>query len=91
MNVINKATYSEPNPPWDGDLSKIPEKGTLVSIDTASSGLTNRVVEGYTITWYGETPQIRIQVEGNEMFLEQIEPPLAVREKQLIEQLGRLG
>lgn len=35
---------------FDGDLCKIPEKGTLVAIDTASRGLVNCVTTGkYTL------------------------------------------
>ena len=89
-----KKIYSENETPWDGDLSVIPENGTLVAIDTASSGLVNHVVSGYKITYYSDKPQIRISVRlhgsstYNERFLEQLEPPLTIREKSILKSAG---
>jgi hypothetical protein len=74
---------------WDGDLSRIPEKDTLVSFNTASSGDVNGVVTGYKITWYENKPQIRISLRHpnsdttNQRFLNELGLPLSVREKSL--------
>lgn len=76
---------------WDGNISKIPEKNTLISFSTAISGLVNCIVTGYEITWYQDKPQIRIKLRypntttGNSRFLEELQLPMTNREKELLE------
>lgn len=75
---------------WDGDLSRIPQKNTLLSYHTASNGWLNGIVSGYRITWYKNAPQIRVDLRGfdndatNERFIEELGLPLSEREKILI-------
>lgn len=82
---------------WNGDLSTIPEEGTLVSFNTASNGDVNGVVTGYEITWYEGSPQIRVNLRypgsktSNQRFLEELDLPLSVREKELAEEKRKLS
>jgi hypothetical protein len=84
--TMNRSAYSESEPPWNGDLSKLPDTGTLVAIPTGSSGLVNKIVRGYKITWRGKDPVIRIIVDGNERLFQDIETPLTIREKKLLDE-----
>ena len=75
---------------WNGDMTNIPEKNTLLSFQTASHGWVNGVVSGYQITWYKNKPQIRVKLRyinsdaNNERFIEELGLPLSTREKELI-------
>lgn len=90
--------YDFEETPWGGDVSKIPQDGVIVAIDLASSGLANRKVCGYVITYYDDKPQIRIKMCGfqngetasNERFLQELQTPLTVREKYLLDKMANL-
>lgn len=87
---------------WDGDLSKIPEPGTLVAMETASRGLVNVVVTGYGIRhWFeedGSYNKALIDVKlvypnsttDNCRMLHDLRLPLSVREKDMLKQIEKL-
>jgi hypothetical protein len=76
---------------WDGDITKIPEKNTLISFSTSSSGLVNGVVTGYHLKWREKGAQIRISLRHpnsstkNERMMEDLQLPMTNREKSLLE------
>lgn len=91
---MKKQQYSETNYKhvWDGDMSRIPRKGTLVGIDTASRGIVNAITAGYEITWRNDKPSIRVKVKHcdsgceNERMLQELDFPISIREKELMTQ-----
>lgn len=118
MNESQRNMYEESDfeHVYTGDITKIPEKGSLVAIDTASRGLVNMVTTGnydfkkspceyyYDINSRRDknSPEYRktdmkgsflISVEvrypedvkiTNSRWLDELHPPLTIREKELI-------
>lgn len=87
---------------WDGDMSQIPEPGTLVAMETASRGLVNVVVTGYGIRHWreedGSYNKALIDVKlvypdsstDNCRMLHDLHLPLTVREKGMLKKIETL-
>lgn len=45
----NRIMFSETQPPWDGNIQRIPDNGTLVAIHNKNNKLVNMVVRGYNL------------------------------------------